>query len=202
MLCTNFMIRTDYRAFQQAPDILNRIGMNIPTHILPAAVINNSVLTVVVCNTFVSWPFIGNNKFRFWMNMAFYKGMKRAAIRAHDLAHSYISAALNNTDHSSFIGKIRTFPTTSAFKFSADKGFVNLNSAFQFLGIHFRHRRSNTMAEIPSGFIRNTNCTFHLIGGDAFLRFHSQINCNEPFFKRQVSVMKDRAGQYGELITA
>lgn len=50
MLLTDLVIRTGHGTLEQAPDVFDGIGMNVPAHVLLAPVVDNGVLGIVVGN--------------------------------------------------------------------------------------------------------------------------------------------------------
>src|SRR5262249_4014942 len=59
---------------------------------------------------------------------------------------------------------------------------------------------SDSVTEIPRGFVRNSKHSFELQSRDAFFRFANQISSDEPFTKRQVRVMKNSSSSYAKVI--
>src|SRR6185437_6642575 len=110
-------------------------------------------------------------------------------------------AALSEANHDFFI-VVRPVPS-STFAFSASNvGFVHLDSTVQHGTLSFFHGSTNAMAEIPSGFVANSESSFDLISRHALPRFAQQQRSKEPFGKGQVRIVEDSGSSDGELVIA
>ena len=193
MLDRQLVIGASNRAFQQAPDVLDPVRMHVATDVLFGAMVHDFVLRVMVSNSSIGSPIVGNDDFCIWGCVVLNEIVEGLPIRAVDDLQSNFPASLNHTDHNCLVFKIG--PTSQAMppEFSADKCFVTFHRAIQWRGVQFCHGCTDAMAEVPCGFVRHSEDTFHLIGRHAFLGFDGKIDGNEPLAERQVGIMPNGA---------
>src|SRR5216683_1428519 len=79
-------------------------------------------------------------------------------------------------------------------------GFVNLDRAAKFLWRYFQHGSADAMAEVPRGFIADSERTLNLASRHSLFGFAEQAGCKEPLPQRQVSIMEDGLGGHAELV--
>ena len=91
---------------------------------------------------------------------------------------------------------------SSATRFSADIGLVNLNLSVQHGLLSFDHRGADAVAEIPRGLVAHPDCALHLAGGHSLLGFAEQMRGQEPFGEREMRIVEHGAGCDGELVVA
>src|SRR5262249_26126649 len=86
---------------------------------------------------------------------------------------------------------------------AADIGFVNFNDAHELAEVGIGKTSTNTMAHIPSSFQRTeAHITPDLPRAKIFFGSKHEMDHAEPFAKRLVRVLKNRAGDIGKPICA
>jgi len=85
------MIGTDNRSLQEAPDILDRVRMNIATNPFLSAVIDRLMSGVFIPNTVISWPFIRVNSFGIRCGIGMYEIMKCLSVSVLNRLKDYIA---------------------------------------------------------------------------------------------------------------
>lgn len=100
MLLADFVIGANDGAFQQTPDILDPIGMNI-TGFDPflLAVIDALMFRVMVAYTKIRFIFIGNNNFRIRGRMVFDELMEGLPVGILNPLHPNLAVSLNDANH-------------------------------------------------------------------------------------------------------
>src|SRR5439155_24556472 len=85
---------------------------------------------------------------------------------------------------------------------AANIRFINFHDASQKFTVNLAHGRSDAVAQIPSRLVSNAKRSLHLKRAHSFFRFCYEIDRQNPFPERKVSVVKDCARRYGKLVTA
>ena len=88
MFMADFMIGTDNRALEEAPDTLNGIGVDIATHPFLSTMVDGLMPRVVVSNSFVSRPIISVDSLSIRGNILVNKAMKCLASGIRDSSKS------------------------------------------------------------------------------------------------------------------
>ena len=202
MLVADLVIGTYYRAFQQAPDVLNRVGMHDAAYPFLLLMVNRLVLRVVIGDAVIAVPLIRANHLRVVMGKLLDEAMQRLPISLQDSTHTDIAAPFDNACNNGFIGKIGPFPVSLSASLPPNVGFVYFDNSTELLRLRFRHGSADTMAEIPRRLIRNSESTLHLIRGNSLFGFNSQVDGDKPLSQRQVRIMEDRSRCHRELIAA
>jgi hypothetical protein len=88
-----------------------------------------------------------------------------------------------------------------ALLLSAHIGFVDLNGSVQHL-MNFRHGETDSVAEIPCGFVADSQRALDLIRAHTLLRLAEQERSEKPFLQGKMAVIEDRARGNAKLIVA
>ena len=199
MLDRDSVVRADHGAFQEAPDALYGVGVNVAAHPFVIAVLDRLVARIGVLNSLVSSCFICIDRFRFRVGRFVNEFVKPVSAWAFDNSQSNLAVALNRSDNDSLVALVSPI---SAVKLSADISFINFNYPAQKIGTDFAHRGAYAVAEIPRGFVRDFDCPADLICGNSFFGFDHQIDGEKPFPDRQVRVVENRSAGDRKLIAA
>ena len=191
MLHGEFVIGTRNRAFQEAPDILDAVRMDVPSDIFFCVMVDNFMLRIVVPDPSVGSPIVGDDDLSIMGRVFLDECVQGLPIRSIDDLQSDFPASLNHANGHGFVLKVGPTAFPVPFQFSSDKGFIHLNGPLQWRGVQFGHRCSDTMTEIPGGFIGHTDHSLHLVSRHAFLGFDGQVDGDEPLAERQVSIMPE-----------
>ena len=116
------------------------------------------------------------------------------------MEEAQIAIPLANANDDFFVFK--ACACSAPFVFAANVGFVHFDRAVQHGLVNFVHGRSDAMAEVPGRLVADSERPLHLAGRHAFLGFAEQADGDKPLFQRQMGVVKNRSGGYGELIEA
>src|SRR6266446_5742725 len=103
MFRANLVIGTGHRTFQKAPDVFNRVCVNITTYVFLASMADRFVPRVMIRDTNIRRPIIRDDKFGLGVSVPFNKGVQGFPVRALDRTHSDIAAALNDSGHNGLI---------------------------------------------------------------------------------------------------
>src|SRR5258708_629673 len=86
-------------------------------------------------------------------------------------------------------------------RLASDERFVHLDNAHELAEIFVLQARTDSVAHIPSGFIRaETHDTLHLESGDALFTGQYHVNDAKPVAQRLVRVLENRPGNNREPI--
>lgn len=204
MLCADAMPRSHNVALQEGESRLDGVRMNVTVYIDAALVLNRLVLGVHAraphCIR-VGRELISDHNFHVIANVLSDDLGQRAGLCILDVEEAEIAVTLSESDHD-FLGFLCSV-NTLADLLSADVGLIHFDGTVQHgLIFHFLHSGADAVAEVPSGFVADSQCSFHLVRGETFSRFHHQQDGRKPLVQRQVGIVKDRAGENGELIEA
>jgi len=206
IFAADFVIATDDAALEDAPEPLNRVGMDCTDYMLTLAVIDNAV-RVGMAELVIRIVGVGAKQTDLVRNDFADKILDCRLVRTHDNTSNDVTLALHRADHRSFKSVVAA-PSRSAalipmavFVLSADICFVDFDNAAK---LHFRFNQSGAdlVAHAPSGFVRTEAHETHDLerGHSLFARQH-QVSDFEPVSQRLVSVFEDGPGNAGEPIT-
>jgi hypothetical protein len=88
-----------------------------------------------------------------------------------------------------------------ALLLSAHIGFVDLDCSIQHL-VNFGHGEADSVAEIPCGFVADSQRALDLIRTHALLCFAEQKRSEEPFLQGKMAVIENRSRGNAKLIVA
>lgn len=200
MLGAKFMISPNDRPFKQTPNILDAVGMKLPSHIFFLGVIDGFVIGVEIRDPLVTDPFIRNDHLGFRVGVFFNKLMEGFPISCLDDLQADLPAPLDGSHNDRLAGGSTS--ALSGLLLSAYPSLVNFHGSAEFVQFHLRHGFPDSMTEIPSGFVRNPEGPLHLVCGHSLLGFDHQIHSGKPLPKRKVGVVEDRSANSGELVAA
>lgn len=173
------------------------------SRVFPCQMVNDFVFGGPRC-VFVCWQAVGNNHFHIGAHVLFDVFSQRAAFGILSVEESQITVTLTKADDDllRFAGGFRS----ESLQFSADIGFVHLDSTVKHRLIHFFHGGTDAMAKVPSRLIGTLVLTpdraLELQGAHALLGFAEQKRREKPLLERQVGVIKNCASGNGELVIA
>ena len=196
MLSGNFVPSADDAALQERESRFNGVRVDIPTDIF-FRMANGLVEFSLVYGKReqVDNGFIGDDDFYILADVLgnyFADGFGGCGV---NMEHPQISIALANADDNHLFGAWH--PATG---FSADVGFVDLDSSVEHFLLALNHCRSDAMAEVPSRFVAHSDSTLNLSGRHTFLRFAEQVRREKPFSKRQMRIIEHSTGSDRKLI--
>lgn len=202
MLRTDLVIGPDHRPFEQAPDVLNPVRVDIATDPFFLLVIDGLMPRILVGNPLIGRPFVRDNQFGVGRTMLFDELMERFAITRSDLLQPDLPATLGDADDQGFVLHVVPRPASLAAQPAADKGFVNLDRAVELRRVVLGHGGANPVAEIPGRLVGDAEHALDLVGRHPFLGLHHEIDRYEPFLQWQMGIVEDRAGRDRELVAA
>lgn len=187
-------------ALEQAPNVLNAIGVNVAIDV-PFAVIDGMVRELGAIEPQVGFEFIGvHGASRY--NMLTDKASKHGSGHVFDgLQTDLTRCSLSHSNYGNFIGGSSAAWT---FAFAAYIGFVSFDDPGELLTelIIFRHSRADAVSHVPRRLIGSLEFTFQLSGAHAFLRRADHIDCEKPLSQRQMRIVKHRPRGNTVLVTA
>lgn len=110
-----------------------------------------------------------------------------------------IAAALDNSDDGFFV--LAIVSGACSMTLTADVGFIYFDGSVQHL-VDFGHGEADSMAEIPRGFVTDSEGALDLIGAHSFFGFAEQQGSKKPLLQSQMRIVKDCSRRDGELIIA
>ena len=197
MLCAEFMVSACNRTLQEAPDVLNGVGVGIFHNVFTLAVRDRLMLSVMVSNAPVRGPVVGVYGLGFVFGVLLNEIVQGLSIEAVDNLESGLAATLYDSNDDALVAPVTVADTLLSTTYP---GFIHLNLAAQLRRIGLSHGVADTVAEIPSGLVRDPNSSLDLISRDAFPRFQHQVDGDKPLGKRKVAIVEDGSCRDGELV--
>src|ERR1039457_2916972 len=149
-------------AFQETPEVLHRVGMDVAVYILHR-VINDGML-IIVFKTFVRLQFIGEDCGSGFDMLSDLPLQFRLAAVIND-HRPHIAVALNHSKHHGLVLPACAGNDAFAFRLvhipglATDEGFVNLNFTTQFVKTTLLHGETNTVKHKPCGLLCHAEAT-------------------------------------------
>ena len=189
------MKRADDRPFQETPDVLYGVGVDVPTRILTDGVIDRLVDGIFVSDAPIGSPVVGMDGFGFVGNGFISESMECLAAPVWNDLEDDFAVTLDGSHHD---GLIAFIPVPFAPDLAADESFIDLDDALEFDGRGFLDGGSDAVAEIPGRSIGHAKGPFHLFGRDTFFGFHHHVGRKEPLREWKMAVMEDGASGHRE----
>jgi hypothetical protein len=117
----------------------------------------------------IGWVVIGEDHIGIFADVFSNVPGERIGLHIFGVKQSKLSVSLPNTDDDFFI--LQAAMPTAFSVYAADKGFVHFDLAVEHWFVHLNHSSPDTMAEVPSSFIADSNGPLNLAGRNAFLGF-------------------------------
>lgn len=197
----DFVPRTNHSALEQRKGGFNRIGVDVALHIDVPLVADGLVLSGLMeflGGFAVLVEFVGEKHIHVLADILFDELAKRARLYVLSMEQPEFSATLPDADHD-FLVLVPVLMAASSVP-SADIGFVHLYFARQHRPVSLHHGMPDAMAEVPRGFVADSDGPLNLAGADAFLGFTEQECGEKPCFQGQVGVIEDGASGDGKLV--
>jgi len=109
----------------------------------------------------------------------------------------HMSATLTDADDRSFL-----LPPLLIRGLATDVCLINFHGASQLVAFGFFHCGPDSVAEIPSGFVTDSQGALQLIRRHPLAALTEQVRAQIPLPQRQVRIVEDRASHDRELIVA
>ena len=199
MLCAEFMVSACNRTLQEAPDVLNRVGVSIFHNIFALMVRDGLMLSVMVPDAPIGRPVVGVDGFGLVLGVLLNEVMQGLSVEAVDDLESSLAATLDDSNDNALVALV-AFPESPLF--ATYPCLIYLNLAAQLRGVGFGHGVADAVAEIPSGLVRDSDGALDLIGRDTLLGLKHEVDGDEPFGKRKVAIVKDGPCRHRELVAA
>jgi hypothetical protein len=204
MLRRDFVPSSNNASLEQTESTLDCVGIDVPTHVNVAAVVDGFVLAAMDSGFNhgfrVGSEVVGDDHVYVCADVFLDVLRQCSALNIAGMKETQIAPTLPDANDHLF--PIALSDLAVAMGLSADVGFVHLDCAVQLRRSDLLHGVPDAMAEIPRGAVVNLEHPVNLVRGHPFLGLANQIDGNEPFGQRQVRVMEDRSCRDGELVAA
>jgi len=202
MLCTDPMPCSNNAALQKRESGFDCVGMNVTVNIDFRAVLDSFVFLGSDRSLFhcegVGTEIVGHNHVNIFRDVLANEHCQRARLHILSMEESHITAALPQSDHDFLFRSSTTKASTAPA--TADIGFIHFYRAIHHGPIYFFHGSTDAMAEIPRGFVADSESSLNLVSGHSLPCFTEQEGGKEPFLQGKVGVVENRASGHGKLI--
>lgn len=180
MFRTHMMKRPCDSALQQAPEVLDGIGMDVSIDVGDLVV--DDVVRDVSAHDPIAPPFVGVEDFdRSLVNLSSSESFDFVAVEMGDLGASDSPTSFDDADDCGLLAPSSGASRPNALFFTPDVGVVHLQNTEQLGFIVCRgHGAPNTMAHIPSGGIADIEHPVNLVSAHPLLGLADEVNGDEP----------------------
>lgn len=204
---THVVVRANDAAFEQCPEALNVVRMNLAAHVFALAMIDGLVpdatVDIVVCAVVISRDqrdFLidrmmdepsESTRIRFADHLAYDAALAFDCADDTHLAEANGLAELLRPSGIALLAAL--FAPVPVAILSADVGFVHFNNAHQFTKVRVFHSGSQAHAHVPSRAVgAGAKHPMNLKRADAFLAGQHQMQGFKPRAQRHLSFLEDR----------
>ena len=192
----------DNGAFEQAPDSLDTVGVDLSDNPLLRGMAHGLVYGVAIFNPHVGLQLIGVNRLSLILNCSMDEIMESVTLDIGDALDSDLSAVpLDGTGHPC----LAFLATRSDVAFlSTDQGFIHFHDPKQGRSLKgiVSHGLTDAVAQIPGCLVCDSQGSVELIGAHALFGFAHQVDRQEPLAQWKVGVVHDGSRRDAELIAA
>lgn len=207
VLLADLVIAADDAALEDAPEALNRVGMDSPDDVFASGVLNDLVRAQLL-DVPIAGPFAGHEQAHLVGDGVHHEFSENVCTDCADNARHDVALAADRADYGYFVrtkAATTTIPAPAVLVvgLAADEGFINLNDATKLAEILFDKRRTDAMAHIPSGLIRaEADVTMDLPRTHALFAGQQKVNDAIPDPQIDVRVFEKGPGNVGKPIAA
>ncbi len=207
MLHADFVERADEGPLEQAPHVLDPVGVDVAAHPLVGAVVDALMSGVVVRDSHIGAERIGVDGFGFILDVFLDELVQGVLPHVGNALEPHLAVPLQGASNPDpFVGWDATAPTLPVDRIptrAPDHGFVHFDNAKQDrLEVVRPHRLADTVAEVPGGLVRDPERPLDLVGRSALLALKHQVDGREPLPERELRVVEDSPRGDGESVVA
>ena len=193
------VVGADDRPLQEAPNVLDGVGVGVSPYPLFEGVIDCLVSGVLVGYAVVGGPIVGEVGDSFIGGDFTDELVKGVAVTGLYDLEDYLVSALYGAHDNGFV--VLVAPTFASY-LASNKSFVDLHEAAQGERVGFIGCGSDPVAKIPGRAVCHVESPLELKSGHALFRFSHKVDGEKPFFEREVRVVEHRSGCNAELVAA
>lgn len=194
MLRRNRVIRPVNAPLHLAPEPLNRVRMRLTTHV-PLEIVLNHPVAVALCQFLVRCVLIRHYQCACFDVLRDERVNGGSRGMRGDFRHD-TPASLNESQDRCFV---RRPAPTLPFPDAADVGFVHLDDLRE-LPRRWGAQDAHLLGDPPRGLVRYAQLSLQLFGRNPILGVGEQVDGVEPRFQRCLRFVKDRVGQWVQLV--
>src|ERR1035438_904031 len=203
VLCADAIPCSDDATLQEREGGFDSIGMNVSSKadVLFCAVIH-SLMPSVAHGLAIRAVIVGDDHVNIFRNVLLDVPRQSSTLGIFCMEEAYRPAALTNTNHDLLVAVAESGFAETALLLAADVGFVHFDSTVQHWPLRFHHSATNAMAEVPRGFVADSDGALHLVRGKPLTGLAEQMSGNEPLEQGQVGIVEDCASGHAKLVVA
>lgn len=207
VLNADLVERADDGTLEQAPDVLDSVGVYVTDNPFLCGVVDVFVPRIVVSDSHVGAEFVGVERFGFVFGDRPDESVNRFLTDVGDSAKSDLTAPLQSASNPNTLDASgdthRLAPVSPMTLARIQHRFVQLDHAEQ-RGARVQrfHRFADSVAEVPRGFVSRSDGAADLVGTHGLLAFDHEVDSGEPLPEREFRVVEDRSRSNREAIAA
>lgn len=189
---------------EQRPEVVNIGRVNIASHVFVAAMVHGAVLVSEFRKVSVAGMFIRRHQINLIADGLPDEFGKRCRIRTFNHLTDYVPLAANGSEYGGFgrrAGLVNALTHVAIAILPAEVRFVHFNNTHELAEILILHRRTEPMAEIPSGLIgTRANLPVNLESANALFAIEHRIENLKPSRQRVLCVLHNSPSEQGKPI--
>jgi hypothetical protein len=196
ILSADVVVRAQNASLQEAPEIINVAGVNVSPNIFVSAVTDRLVPIAASFEPVVTLELIRCDEIDFVAYGLLDKATQSSCINLFDHPADDVSFTADCADDRCFsrpTGYMLFFAPVAILVFPAKIGFIDFDNPHQFLEFFVLHSRPQSVAHIPSCWIRPANLPLNLKCANALFAIEHLPENFKPSFQGHVRVLEDRA---------
>jgi len=199
MLDAHLVVAADDGTLQEAPDVLDPVGVNVAAHPFLDRVVYGLMSGVVVSDATVGAPVVSVDRFRLVGDVLLDPGVECPLVASMNNLEPDLALTFHRTNDGGFVGAASL---ADFLLLPTDPSFVNLNDTGELASVSVPHGFTDTVAEVPGRLVAHAERTLDLIGRHALLGFDHEVDGGKPLPERQLRVVEDRPRCNREAVAA
>jgi hypothetical protein len=193
-------------ALEQAPEVFEAIGVNLPVNV-SFGMVNHLMLESLFLESLIGHERIGVDRAaRF--DVSADVGLQRVLFPVSDYSGANFTTTFQNAHDSGFIfgaslsNPALVFVGVHESGCTADESFVHFNVLTIAAELHKRaglHRKPDSMKHEPCGLLGDTESAGHFVGTDSIFAVRNHPDSDKPFVEWQSGIFHDGSDLDGEL---
>ncbi len=201
MFNRNLMPRSYNAALKEAEGRLNRVGRDAHSlfvaYVFISVMVDGLVLAAILRRVeVVNLRFVGHDDIHGLVHIASNDVVNGFLVHMVNRDEVQMPFTLSDADYWRVL-----LPLFRVLGFAADIHLINFDRSTEFV-ICFGHGSAYAMAQIPRGFVTDSECTLDLIRRHSLAALTEQVGAEKPLPQVQMGVVKDRRGSDRELVMA
>ncbi len=207
ILGADLVERADHAALQDRPEALNGLSVDRAHDVLAFGVVNGFV-GIGLIQPAIAAPLVSAKQADLLRDRLVYKGVERAGAGVLDHAGHNVAFARDGTGDNLLTAPARSkadvpLVPMAVLRLAADESFIDFDNAHELLKALVHEARADAVAHVVGGLVgAEPHYPLNLEGADTLFAGQHKVDHPKPLTKALVRVLKDRARDVRETISA